>query len=633
MRRYKGKPALLVAIVAILFALWDVLYWSYTVQYLGIWLYHVQNNAITLVALLILGFMLLPATRNSPQNKLPWYDALLLCASLVAPIYLFFMYQPEIERFNANDLTIFETVISWITLLCVIELTRRAVGPAMPILAALFLLHPYFSNYLPGIFSGRGYGLNEILGMVFFSSSGLFGLTLGIAGQYILPFMIFSSFLLVSGAGNFITDLAFGITGHIRGGPAKVAIIGSAMMGTVSGSATSNVVATGSITIPLMKKIGYQPAFAGAIEAAASTGGIITPPVMGIVAFIMAQWLGISYWAVCVAAFLPAVLYYIALFIQVDLEAVRLGLKGVPRAELPSVRQTLKRGWIYLLPVVMLMVLIGGFGKEAWTAAIWSIGLIVVTSWFNKKELRMSPKQILKGLEQGAVGSLTAGITTAICGIYIGSMVITGVGLKLSGGMIDIAGGNLFILLVLAAVANLVIGMGAGQLPAYIMTVALTGPALLKLGVIPLAAHMFAFYYAIIGFITPPVAIAAYVAAGIAQSSPMKTGWIASRLAICTFVVPFAFVFNNGILLQGSIETIVIGSIIAIVAAMFLAFAVSGRMYVVGGISWPERALVFAGAVFLMLSGWINIIIGFGIIILVLLFRFFVIGTARKVPK
>jgi TRAP transporter 4TM/12TM fusion protein len=498
-------------------------------------------------------------------------------------------------------------------------------GWALPAVVIFFVIHALFTEHFPGILFGRAPSLERLTGDIYLGLGGIFGYPVWIAGTVVITFILFSQLLIESGAGHFFLNLALSLVGGLRGGPAKVAVVASSFFATLSGSPTANVVATGSITIPLMKNTGYPPHFAAAVEAVASKGGQLTPPIMGAVIFLMVEATGFSYLDIAIAAALPAFLYYFAIFLQVDFRAARTGLRGLSRAELPSLKQTLKEGWQYLIPLVTLVCLIAYRRHSPQEAALYSMVVLWIVSLF-RRESRLGPSRIINGFKSGASTTLYAAIPCALAGVILASLSTTGLGLRFSGQVINLAGGNLAVLVGLAAISSFILGMGMTSIAIYIILAVLIAPSLVEMGVHILAAHLFIVFWGNISFITPPVAIAAFAAAGIAGADPMKTGWQASRLGIVSFLIPFMFVWNPNLILVGSLGEILLTAVTAIIGVALLASGVEG--YMPGGkINWVVRALLLSGAILLLLPSWETDIIGLAVVLPIVLQR---IRTARE---
>ena len=577
------------------------------------------HRALILAFLLLIVFFAYPLKKGKQPKGLAWLNALFAIASISGLLYfIVFFDQVEEHFFRVSEPAAFEIILGMLTLVLTIEATRRTVGWPMALVVLLFFFYPFVTQFMPGILHGRVYSLARITGSLFASSDGLLGIALGIASTVVVMFVMFGQVLVKTGGGKFFIDLALGLLGSVRGGPAKAAVVASALFGTISGSSTANVATTGMITIPLMKSIGYRPSFAGGVEAVASNGGLLMPPVMGAVAFIIAEFLGIPYIQVCYYAVVPAILYFLAVFVMVDLEAARTGLKGLSREELPSVKQTMKNGWFYLLPLVLLVFLLAVLLWSPQKSAFWSLIAFWVISLF-KKETRLGLKGLVSVFEGTAKAMCIVGLACAGAGIIIGSISMTGLGFKFSGALIDFSGGSMLILLMLTAVACFIMGMGVGAITAYITLAVLIAPVLIQMGVLPIAAHLFVFWWGLTAYITPPIAINAFVAAGISGSSPMKTALQATRLGITNLILPFIFVFNPALILIGSPVDMVLTVIAAILAVTALASALVG--YALTPIKW-QRIPLFGGALCLLVPGWETGIIGVGLIAAVLLWQF-----------
>lgn len=598
-------------LVGIATAVYSVLFVSGALSRLGIYLMTQQHQAAILCGIMALAFLALPS-RGGERRGVPWYDMAAILATLVICGYVFFFYRLLAES-QLWGITPYEVMMGLVICLIVLEATRRSARLPMVLVALFFILVMFFGNYLPGILHGRGYSLERGMSVLFLGTEGLFGIALNVASLIVFPFIIYGQFIMYSGAGDFFLDLSLALFGRVRGGPAKVAVVSSALFGTLSGATTANVAVTGSVTIPLMKRTGYPPHFAGAVEAAASNGGPIMPPVMGTAAFIMCEWIGISYWSLCVAAFLPAFLYYFGIFMQVDLEAAKLGLKGADLTNLPPKIKIIKEGWHHLLsPIVLVYLLaIAGFPPEV--AALYATGVVVIVTSFKKKS-RLNLTKIMNALEESTKGMIMVVAACATSGLIIGSVILSGLGFRFAEVVVGIAGGNLLALLMLTAGASFIMGMGLSAIACYIILITLVAPALLKVGVLPMAAHLFVYYWGIVSFITPPVAVGAFVAAGIAQSDPWQTGWTAVRLAIAAFVVPFFFVYNPALLLHGSIGEIAVTVITAVIGITALSFASEGVVLRVGRVSWWLRVLLIGITFTMLFPNYLSYLIGLGLI-------------------
>ncbi len=529
------------------------------------------QRSIHLSFLLPLAFLFFPANKNSPKDKIPFIDFCLALLSLIPTLYIFV---------NANRLSIrmeyvspvsdVEVLLGILNIVLLIEAIRRTISPIMAGLILVFLSYIFLGHYLPGIFHCQDYTLARIIEMQYLlADPGIYGPILGISATFVAIFVIFAAFLQVSGVGKFFNDIATKIAGKSPGGPAKIATIGSGLFATISGASSANVYATGSFTIPLMKKMGYSKEFAGAVEAAASTGGMIMPPVMGATAFIIAEFTRTPYIIVCKYALLGAVLYYFTIYIMVHLEALKLGLGGIDSSELPTWGVIIKE--VHLIMPIICLVYFLVKGYSAFTAAYWATIFSFVVSFF-RKETMMTIKKVIQALENGAKNMVIIALACAGAGIVISVITSSGLGLGLSSLAFSLSRGNLFWGLVIIMITSIILGMGLPTTAAYIITVAIGGPALQRMGVEILVAHLFVFYFAILSEITPPVAINAYAAAAISGGDPIKTGIKAMGLAITGFLIPYIFIYNPAILLKGTFLEIVVYFFLTLIA--LIAFGI-----------------------------------------------------------
>jgi TRAP transporter 4TM/12TM fusion protein len=492
---------------------------------------------------------------------------------------------------NENDM-----MFGWLLIFLVLEMTRRAVGWTMVFITLFFIIQTLYADYFFGIFYGPPVNAETFIDAQFIQVIGVFGIPLLVASTYIVLFIIFGGILIRSGAGRFFIDLAIALTGHRLGGPAKAAVVASAFLGTVSGSATANVVTTGSFTIPMMKRLGYRPRFAAAVEACASSGGQITPPIMGAAAFIIAEYLGVPYLWVIVAAIVPTILYFATVYFMVHLEADKHNIARVPRDELPKLGAVLKNGWHLLLSLVVLVGLLI-YGFTATLSAFWTILALTVLTFINP-QTRMSPVDFLSGIESGVRSAMPVTIACACAGIIIGSIFVSGLGLKFTNSVIELSGGYLFALLVLTALAAIFLGMGITTTAVYITVAALIVPALIEVGVVPIAAHMFAFYFGVVSTITPPVALASFAAAAIAGTPPMATAFESARVGIAKYIVPFVFVYNPSLLFEGPLWLTAYSAIAALIGVWAISVAIEGWFN--GAVVMRARLLIAVGAIAMM---------------------------------
>ncbi|MDR1180033.1 MAG: TRAP transporter permease [Spirochaetales bacterium] len=503
---------------------------------------------------------------------------------------------------------------------CIVEATRRKVGLALPILSAIFVLYGILGPYLPGLLRHSGMDSDAFITALYMSEEGLFGMPAMAAANFVFAFILFGAFLAVSGAGDAFTDIAIVVFGGMRGGPAKASVVSSGLMGMLSGSAVANVVTTGTFTIPLMKKSGYSASSAGAIEAVASTGGQIMPPVMGAAAFIMADTLGVPYWEVVKAAFIPAFLYYIALFFMVDFEAAKAKIKGMAVGAGVSMKKLLTSSWYSLVPIFCLVYFLGIAGLSAQKSAFYTIVAIFILSML-RKQTRITPKKFLTALISGAKGGMEVGVVCGCAGIIVSIILRSGLGMRLTGLLIDISGGSLIVLMILTMLTSFILGMGLPTSACYIIVAILIAPAMVRMGVLPMAAHLFAFYYGCLCNITPPVALAAYAGASLAGASPMETGWKAVRFGLCGFIVPYMFVFGSPLILIGSIPEIILAAFTACIGTYLLAVGLMGFHFM--KVSLLFRLLYIACALLMIKPGWTTDLIGLagGIVLSFINFR------------
>ena len=553
---------------------------------------------------LVLAFLTLPFTQRGHTDSPRPLEFLLAAISVVVCGYLVVEQQYIVNRMIYVDpLRPVDWVFSITTVVLVIEATRRAVGWTLPLTAIAFLAYALTIG---------GADLRQLTEQMYLGTEGLFGIPLYVSATYVMLFILFGAMVERTGTGQLFMDFAMSLTGHSAGGPAKVACITSGMFGTVSGSAVANVMTTGTFTIPLMKRIGYKPAFAGAVEAVASTGGQIMPPIMGATAFIMAEFLGISYLSVAAFALLPAVLYYLAVFMTVHFEAKRTNMHGLPRSELPALGSVLKeRGHLFLPLVVIVGTLLAGYSAPF--AALCGIASVIPTALLRKSTRQyVRLENIVLALEIGARNTVTVALSCACAGIVIGVIFITGLGLEFTDLVLTAAGNHMLIALVLTMMAGILLGMGMPTAPAYIMQTALLVPALVKLGVLLEAAHMFVFYFAILSAITPPVALAVYAANGISRAALWDSSIAALRLGATGYIIPFMFVFGPSLLFIGSVSQIVQTSVTAIIGVVCLAAGLSG--YLLHRAAVWQRVLLVVSALVLIKPGLTTDLVGFALI-------------------
>jgi len=563
-------------------------------------------------AALVLIYLIYPAKRGSKSNTIPWYDYILALASFVVSAYHVVFYKELIWR--AGLYTDFDMWIGLVAIVLIIEATRRLAGPVLISLAIFFLGYAYFGDYFPGFMQHQGLSIKRIAVFQWLGSEGILGIPIYVSSTFIFLFMLFATFLKKTGIGDWMTNVAIGLTGRATGGPAKAAVIASAVQGTISGSSVANTVGTGSVTIPLMKSIGYRKEFAGAVEATASTGGQLMPPIMGAAAFIMIEFLNVPYTSIVAAAAIPALLYFTGVFTTVHFEAVKTGLTGMPKERMPDVKQLLRK-WFLALPIAAIIyLLVKGFTPTM--AAFWGIVSCVVASMILK-ETRMTIRKIITALEEGARSALPVVAACATAGIIVGIITLSGLGLKLAGGIVSLAGGSLILTMVFTMLCSILLGMGVPTTANYIIQATVSAPALVMLGVEPIAAHLFVFYFGIVADITPPVALAAFAGSGIAGSDPLKTGVEAFKLGFAAYLVPYMFVLSPVLVLvrpEGVTTFLFVFLVVkAVVTAIIGMTAIGGSTtgYFMAKDLWYERIILFVGGVTLVNPELLTDIVGF----------------------
>ncbi len=571
------------------------------------------QRAIHLTLVFVITFYFYPfrPKKNGDLSIWSWSFFLL---SLGAGLYVV-IFNNEI-MFSQGMVTLEMAIMGWIIILLVLEQARRSTGLVLAIIATLAVLYPFLGKYLPGLIGHRGYGFARIASTMALSMEGIFGTPLGVSAEYIVLFIFLAATLNQCGMGKYLLKLALAVTGRMVGGPAKTAVIASGFFGTVSGSAVANVVGTGTFTIPMMIKQGFPPHIAGAVEAVASTGGQIMPPIMGAAAFIMAQILGISYVEVMAAALIPALLYYTSVFMSIHFHALRLRIRPLPPEQVPSLRQTLQEGWHYLIPLLVLIVLLVVIRYTVTLAVLWAIATTFLVTAFTK-ESRITWKKFQEACLDTGKNVLTVAGACAAAGLVVGSINLTGIGFKMFSLIMSITGGKLILVLLFSMLGSTVMGMGVPTTAAYIVVAVTCAPVLIDFKINPIAAHMFVFYFAILSAITPPVALAAYAAAGIAGGSPMKIGRTAVGLGLSTFFVPFIFVYNPELLGIGSIFDILLASGTAVLGVSMISAATIG--YLLRPLLFLERILLMGGGLTLIIPGLLTDLVGLTLFILVLL--------------
>ncbi len=599
----KAHIPMLVRIIAVAMSLFQL--------YTGIFQLTAMNQRVTHVTFALVLIYLYYGFDQKKKEQTTWHGYLLAAVALGLGAYVLGTWFKKIGAIGMSP-PVYELAMGTVFLLLCLEAARRTLGWVFPIIAVVSMVYARFGEILPGILAHKNYPFERIVGNMFITTEGVFGMLTGISATYIFLFILFGAMLRAAGGGEFFINLSFALFGHVRGGPAKIAVVASSLFGMLSGSGTANVAGTGQITIPLMKRSGYKPHFSGAVETVSSAGGLLMPPIMGSAVFIIMEVLGVNYVTIMKAAGLTAVLYYVGLFLMIDLEAQKMGMKGMPKEELPSLGQTFKEGWFFIIPIGVLIFFLVYSKVSVTRAAFWATIAIPLCSILGGGKRRMTFRQFLQGLQDGALTALPVVAILSVGGIVLGMITLTGLGLMMSGLLIKMSGGHLLILLLLTMVASIVLGMGVPPVAAYIVLAILVVPALIKLGVYPLAAHLFVFYFATIAGITPPMAPDAFVAAGIAEAPMMRTAFTACRLALVIFIIPYMFVYNNALLLVGSIGQILQVCVTAFFGVMALACA--AQNYLGGRLPILLRGALFIGGGCLIFPGIATDLAGLAIV-------------------
>lgn len=576
------------------------------------------QRATHLAFVLFLIFTLYPFGKKSPRERPSMVDVVLIGLGLISCGHLIFDYHAIMMR--AGMMTNMDWIGGAILIVLVLEIARRTVGVPITLVAIFFLVYAKVGAYIPGLLGHKGFPLRRIISQLYLTTEGIIGMPIGVSTEFVFIFILFGAFLHKTGLGKFFIDLALALTGHQVGGPAKVAVLASGFFGTISGSSVANVVTTGAFTIPLMKGVGYRPAFAGAVESAASTGGQIMPPIMGAAAFIMSQFIDMPYIEIAKCAAVPAILYYIAVGLMVHMEALRTGLKGIPKDKLPKFGKVMADGGHLVIPIFgMIYMLLQGYTPSR--SALICIIMTVIVAMF-RKSTRIGIKDVFGAMEEGARTALGVAAACACTGIVIGVVTLSGVGLKIANAIVLLSGGNFFLTLVFTMIASILLGMGLPTTAKYIVLATMAAPAILSLGneigmQIPMiSAHLFIMYFGIFADLTPPVALVAYAAAGIAKANPNETGFQAVKLALAGFIIPYIFVYNPEMLL---INTTWYHAIFYITTALIgisaLAFGAVG--YWLRNLSIIERLLLLGAAISLIFPGIMTDLIGVGLMVLV----------------
>ena len=602
MRTYTGKTKILITALMVLWVVFQLWFCTFGI------ISSVNLRAFHCMFLLLFAFLLYPSSKKQETelSRPKVVDIILIAIAVIAFGYLIARYT-EFARTGGRIDTL-QMFIAVAGILMVFEAGRRT-SRSLAILALVFLAYNFFGRFIPGYLGHNGFTFKRILITQFWGTQGILGTGAGVSATYIFLFVVFGAFLKYSGFSNFINDLSLSLVGKTPGGPAKVAVIASALLGMVNGSAVANVATTGTITIPLMKRTGYKNEFSAAVEATASTGGQFCPPVMGAAGFIMAEFLNASYTTVMIAALAPAFLYYLGLIMSVHFEAKRLGLTGIAEEDIPSAREVLKNGWHLMIPLIVLITVMV-LGKSPLFAATLAIPVTVASSWL-RKDTRMTWDKIIAACVEGAKGAVTVGVSCLLIGVIIGTVTLTSLGLNLGYMILNgFTGSNIYLVGLLVMIISVILGMGVPGVAAYVIVQAVAVPVLLKAGALPIAAHMFCLIYACLSNITPPVAISCYVAAGIAKADQTKTGLIAVRLALAGFIIPLFFLANPVLLpLAGNrVSATLLAIVSAAIGTVMLAGGLEG--WLLAKQHWIERILCIAAGLLLLYPGTVTDIVG-----------------------
>lgn len=608
-RTWTGKPGLVVKTIIVAFSLWCI--------YVTLFATFLEEIRLTsfMALIILMGFLIYPARKgDNRENYMPWYDIIMMILGTGA--FLYYTFHANAIILQGTRFHPYQIVIGIIGILALVEVTRRCVG--VPILCVAFFFVVYALSF--GLTNPEFFGrVRYFVRNLFYTKEGIFSTPVNVCSKYIVVFIIFGAFLERTGISNFFIQLANCVAGRFSGGPAKVSVISSALCGMVSGSSVGNTVTTGSVTIPMMKKTGYKAEFAGAVEAAASTGGQIMPPIMGAAAFLMADFIGVPYSSILSRAILPAILYFAGIFITVHLEAKRLGLSGIPKEELPKFKLLVRKIYL-LLPLVMLVVWVSGNYMTMQRAASFAIVLSIVVSLFDK-ENRITLPKFFDALEAGGKSTITVATACGVAGIISGSITMTGLANELINGIIAVSNNHLIIALFLTMLCCIVLGMGVPTTANYCIMAATCAPILIRMGVPALAAHFFVFYFGIVADITPPVALAAYAGSAIAKANPMKTAFNASRLAIAVFIVPYVFCFSPALLM---IDTNAMEVIRIVITSFIGIFGVAAGLegYLKKEMNSLQRILFVVAGLMLIFPSWITDIVGIVLIVAVIVWQY-----------
>ncbi|MBP1557676.1 MAG: TRAP transporter permease [Oscillospiraceae bacterium] len=618
-RNFSNKT--LSSIVYVLCLIFTVYHLAYASGIRLLQMVNIKHHAIHVGMVLVLGFAIYPAFKKSSRNSIAWYDWICIAVSAVMPVYVFYRYMDWIS--TGFRPTTMDMIMGVALILLVLECSRRISGPALSILSIIFLIYGHYGRSFPGVFRHRGYAWDRIVSYLTTDISGIYGSSVKVSATFIVLFIIFGEVMNKCGMGQFFNDTANALAGHTKGGPAKVAVLASGFLGSINGSAVANVVTTGAFTIPLMKKTGYSKEFAGAVEATASVGGQLLPPIMGAAAFVMAETLGVKYPVIIKAAILPALIYYLGIIIQVQMRATKDHLHGIPKDQLPRLGQVMKDQGHLLIPIAFLLYMLIWSGKTVIMGAFWTIMVTIIVAELRRSS-RMSIKDISDAFVAGAKSTVSVAIACACVGIIVGVCGQTGFALNVAATIISIGQESIFLTLLFTMVTCMILGMGLPSIPSYLITATIAAPALVELGVPAIAAHMFCFYFAMFANLTPPVALASFAAAGLSGGNPMKTGIASVKLALAGFIIPYMFVYNQKLMLEnvGLLDGIQV-VVTACVGVTLIAAAVEGYLY--GKIHIVLRVVSFGAALLLIDSGTVTDLMGIaGLVVIIAIQKFIV---------
>ncbi|MBI4318441.1 MAG: TRAP transporter fused permease subunit [Chloroflexi bacterium] len=569
-----------ITVLAGITGLYEVLIASRALTWLGIYFPRVQHRAISLALVFLIIFLAYSARgKERERATLAWYDVLLVIAGLIGAGFMAVFYDLALEYSSYGYLDTLGMALALLLIVPLLEAVRRSSSWILPLLIITLMAMTMFQNYLPGLLHGKGFALDRLTYGIYVGTGGIFGLPLGVSTSILIVFLLYASLLQTAGVGEWFMGIALALTGSARGGPAKAAVISSAFFGTISGSPAGNTATTGAFTIPLMIKTGYRPTVAGAVEAVSSTGGQLLPPVMGAVAFVMAEWINVGYADIVKAALIPAVLYYVVVFASVHFEALRHGIRPSPRGDIPAAASVLKEGWFYLIPLGALVYFLIFVRLPPDIAGMFSLPFLIGSSFLSRNRKHwLLPRPIFYGVAAATKSWVGIVVITAAVGMLVGSLELSGLAVRIPGFLLEVSGQNLALTLAFVGLSSLVLGMGLDSIPAYMTLAALAAPTLITLGLSPTTAHLFVVYWGMASFITPPVCIAVFVACGLSGAKVWATGWEAVKLGIAAYVIPFAFAFDQSLLMEGPVDRIVVSGITALAGSIIVAAGLRGYM-------------------------------------------------------